>query len=67
MNELISYGSQQGFQKLKLEAAKDNATAINLYKDFGFKMIENKHESIILELILDNNNSMTHLQFLSEC
>ncbi len=42
MNQLISYGKQQGVKQIKLSVDNDNLSAISLYKKLGFVPLEKK-------------------------
>jgi GNAT superfamily N-acetyltransferase len=42
MNQLISFGKQQGVKQIKLSVDNDNEKAIQLYKKLGFELLEKK-------------------------
>lgn len=42
MNQLISYGKQNGARQIKLSVDNDNEKAIQLYKKLGFTLQEKK-------------------------
>jgi len=48
MKAAIDYGKKNNFVKLKLEIRSDNKKASQLYKKFGFIVIEKKKNTIIM-------------------
>lgn len=50
MNYAIGYGKRNGFKKISLEVNKHNLPAIALYNNLGFHLVENKNDSLFLEL-----------------
>jgi len=47
--------NSKGFKSYRLEVAKDNFSAISLYKKLGFEILTFEGNSYIMELVIENN------------
>jgi ribosomal protein S18 acetylase RimI-like enzyme len=55
MRSVIDYSRQQCFKEIKLEVNRNNCAAINLYKKFGFNIVEGKDNNLIMVFDLTKN------------
>ena len=53
LNKVCEIAGHCGMQKLRLEVAKENATAIRFYQRAGFRQFMENSESLFLEISLD--------------
>lgn len=61
MLKCINYSKENHFKDIILEVNENNQAAINLYKKFNFKIIDNKGEDI--KMCLEINNDVKELIF----
>lgn len=53
LSKALEYAKAKGMLSIQLEVGQDNIAAIGLYHSFGFKFIENRAATKILELHLE--------------